>query len=383
VNLPDAAARRSPADSRDLRPSGGAPTDAPVVAVRDVAIVPTGTDAAPVEEYRIHRPVTNFDLGNEVTIELLDGGDYDLMMAACRPRGHYYYAHPLWGQRYALVRRVDLAAYEANPYAWDTDERLSATLALSRLVRDTVHCSEFAGRIVDHSDGEQQVIPLYGFESRLAYRYGRGRDWLDEADAAELRDLLAAFIAVEPNWPARVRRGIRNCERASQTPYLSESQPRLVTGLEALFNTNPSNVSKQFRERVRALATELGIDGVSGRLLDRMYDFRSKAYHGDEIHLLTGDPEVQPEIAAQHRQLVVESALLQRVLRATVRKAIEDADFRELFAGGDRVRQRWPVAAPDDQGSESAASRARRVRVVLSLAAQRLWHRLRSLRESP
>lgn len=322
--------------------------------MRDVAVVPTGTDEAPIEDYREHPPVRSFDLGNEARIERLSDADYELMMAACWPRGHFFHAVPQWGQRYAVIRDVDLAAYEAKPYSWDTDQRLSAVLALSRLVRDTVHCSEVAGRIVDHEDGEQQIIPLYGFESRLAYRYGRERDWLDDADAAELRDLLAAFLAVEPNWPSRVRRGIRNCERASQTPFLSESQPRLVTALEALLNTHNASVSKQFRDRVHALAGEVGVDGVSGRLLDRMYDFRSKAYHGDEIHLLSGDPEAQEEIAEQHRQMVAESALLQRVVRAAVRKAIEDSDFRGLFESDDTVRQRWPVIVRDGNGNERA-----------------------------
>jgi hypothetical protein len=307
-----------------------------------------------VEEYRDHPPVRNFDLGNEVTIERLSDAEYELMMAACRPRGHFFYANPIWGQRYAVVRRVGLDAYRGDEYGWDTDQKLSTALALSRLVRDTVHCAEFAGRFVDHADGEQQIIPLSGFESRLAYRYGHGRDWLDEADAAELRDLLAAFMAVEPNWPGRVRRSIRNCERASQTPFLSESQPRLVTALEALLNTNNASVSKQFRDRVGALARELGVDGVSGRFLNRMYEFRSKAYHGDEIHLLSADPESQPEIAEQHRRMVNESALLQRVLRGAVRKAIEDAAFRQLFETDEGVRRRWPVIVRNRRGEQRA-----------------------------
>ncbi len=311
--------------------------------VRDIAIVPTGTDDAPVEEYRDHLPADGVDLGHGVSIEHLSDDDYNLMMAACVPRGHFFFNVPQWGQRYAFVLEVELDDYEEKPYAWDTKQTLSSALAMSRFVRDNVHCSEFAGRLVEHEDGEQQVIPLIGFELRLAYRYGRDRDWLDANDAAELRTLLDRFLQVEPALPSRVRRGIRNCDLASQTPYLSESQPRLVTGLEALLNTGPRHVSKQFQERTCALATELGINGVSGQMLDRMYDFRSKAYHGDEIHLLSGDPNNQPEIAEQHRELVGEARLLQRVLRATVRKAIEDDDFRGVFEEDERVRQHWPV----------------------------------------
>jgi hypothetical protein len=142
---------------------------------------------------------------------------------------------------------------------------------------------------------------------------------------------------------ARERCRTKNPSCWSPPGSLSESQPRLVTAFEALLNTSSGHVSKQFRTRVRALAVELGIDGVSGRLLDRMYDFRSKAYHGDEIYLFSGDPNNQPEIAEQHRRTVGEAGLLQWVLRGAVRKAIEHDDFRAVFEDDDRVRQRWPV----------------------------------------
>ncbi|MDX6453816.1 MAG: hypothetical protein QOH16_3865 [Gaiellaceae bacterium] len=317
--------------------------------MRDIAIVPTGTDDATADDYRDHRPVDGVDIGHGVSIARLPDAEYDLMMAACRPRGHFYYSQPQWGQRYAFVLNVQLATYHQNHYGWDQEQILSSALALSRFVRDNVHCTEFAGRVVDHEDGEQQVIPLYGFDFRLAYRYGRTRDWLDAAEAAELRTLLDRFRQIEPDWPPRVKRGIRNCDRASQMPYLSESQPRLVTAFEALLNTSSGHVSKQFRTRVGALAVELGIEGVSLRLLDRMYDFRSKAYHGDEIYLFSGDPDnQQPEIAEQHRRTVEEAALLQRVLRAAVRKTIEDDDFRAVFEEDDQIRQRWPVLIRED-----------------------------------
>lgn len=339
----DAPQTRSPYDARGLRMAAHAPTDAPVTAVRDVAIVPTGTDDASVAEYRDHPPAIGFNLGHEVSIQRLSEDDYKLLMAACVPRGHFFFAVPQWGQRYAIVRQVDLATYRAEPYGWDPGGKLAAALALSRLVRDNAHCTEFAGRIVDHADGEQQIIPLTGFESRLAYRYSRTRDWLDATDAGALRAFLDSYWAVEPNWPERVRLGIRYCERASQSPYLSESQPRLVTAFEALFNTDSTYVSRQFRERVRAVARELGIDGISGKFLDRMYDFRSKAYHGDEIPLVSGDPKVHPQLGDAKQRLLADASRLQTVLRAVVRTAIENKDFRASFASRDAVRARWPV----------------------------------------
>lgn len=66
------------------------------------------------------------------------------------------------------------------------------------------------------------MIPLRSFDARIAYRYGRERDWLDAEEANELRELLAAFWQVELRWPGRIQRAIRHCERASQLPFFQE-----------------------------------------------------------------------------------------------------------------------------------------------------------------
>jgi hypothetical protein len=334
----------SQADSRNLRPCARPPTGARVVRVRDVAIIPTQTDEATDEDYARHPPAEGADLGRSLTIERLSDDDYNLVMAACRPRGHFFIGVPQWGQRYTFVRDIDLANYEANPYGWDEDRTLSYSLALSRLVRDTVHCTEFAGRIVDHGDGQQQVIPLDDFNARVAYRYGRDRDWLDEVEAAELAALLERFWQVEPDWPPRVRRAIQHCERASQTPFFLESQPRIVTGLEAVLNSHPSHVTKQFRERVVAVADDLGIPNVSKRFADRMYEARSQAYHGEDVRLFSGHPgAAAPVLTDRQQQAIDQAKRLQLILRSLVRKAIEDHAFRNLLADVAAVRARWPV----------------------------------------
>jgi hypothetical protein len=216
---------------------------------------------------------------------------------------------------------------------------------MSRLIVDTTHCPEFAARIVTHEDGEQQVIPLYAFEARLSYRYGTGRDWLDEREAQELAALTDAYWRVEQDLEPRIRRAIRHCERASQVPFLAESEPRIVTGLEAVLTTSESHVSKQFRQRVSALAQEVGVDGVSKRLADRMYTARSQAYHGDEVSLFSGHPgSAAQDLSEDQRRALNETRLLQRVLQRAVRKSIEDPEFRRVLADPEAVRARWPVA---------------------------------------
>lgn len=307
-------------------------------------MIPTVFDEATDADFEAHPPADASDLGHGLSLVRLSHDEAELVMNASSPRGHFYIPVRQFGQRYSFVSEVDLAAYQERPFGWDTDQRLGASIAMSRLVRDSAHCAEFAGRLIDYEDGEQQVVPLYGFEFRLAYRLKQDRGWLDAAEAAELAALVDAYLSVEPNWPTRVRRAINSCDRASQLPYLSESQPRLVTGLEALLSTHSTQLTKLFRERVYALAQDLGIEGLSKTLLDRMYKARSQAYHGSEVRLFSGDPEAPRGVLSPSQQRAVnETILLQQVLRSAVRKTIEDADFRALFDDDAAIRDRWPV----------------------------------------
>lgn len=332
------------ADSRNLPHTSGPGTGAAVVRVRDLAVIPSVFDEATAEEFDAHPPAEASDLGHGLSLVRLPHDEAELVMNASSPRGHFFIAVRQFGQRYSFVSEVDLAAYRERPYGWDGDQRLGACIAMSRLVRDNSHCAEFAGRLIDYEDGEQQVVPLNGFEFRLAYRFKQDRGWLDAAEAVELATLVDAYFAIEPNWPRRVRRAINSCDRAAQLPYLSESQPRLVTGLEALLNTHNSHTTKQFRERVRALAHDLGVEGLSKNLLDRMYKARSQAYHGSEVRLFSGDPAApRGVLSASQQRAVDETILLQQVLRSAARKAIEDADFRALFEDDAAIRDQWPV----------------------------------------
>lgn len=332
------------ADSRNLPVTSGPGTGARVVRVRDVVVVPWVKDDATREEFDAHPPATNSDLGHGLSLVRLPQAEAELLMNASSHRGHFFIPVRQFSQRYSFVREVALDVYETQPYAWNTDGRVGIAIALSRLIRDNAHCPEFAGRLIDYEDGEQQVVPLNAYEFRLAYRYKQDRGWLDAAEAAELAALVDAYLAVEPEWPTRLRRAINACDRASQLPYLSESQPRLVTGLESLLNTDNSQTTKQFRERVYALAQDLGIEGLSKNLLGRMYEARSQAYHGSEVRLFSGDPEApRGEVSPSQQRAIDETILLQEVLRAAVRKAIDDGDFRALFEDDAAIRDRWPV----------------------------------------
>ena len=132
------------ADSRNLPITSGADTGAPVVRVRDVAVIPWVTDNAGVDEFVAHPPTDHSDLGHELSLVRLPDDEAELLMNASSPRGHYFIPNRDFNQRYSFVREVQLAAYEQRPYGWDTDSRLGTAIAFSRLIRDNAHCPEFA-----------------------------------------------------------------------------------------------------------------------------------------------------------------------------------------------------------------------------------------------
>jgi hypothetical protein len=63
------------------------------------------------------------------------------------------------------------------------------------------HSLQFAARIVDHDDGEQQVIPVYAPGVVATFRLRRGRDWLTPAEVEELRKLLADYLPLADALP--------------------------------------------------------------------------------------------------------------------------------------------------------------------------------------
>jgi hypothetical protein len=345
---------RHPADTTDLPVVGNAPTGADIASVRDVLLVPTG-EAGTFEEFQAHAPAGSppVDLNRELHfIESLPRDEVDLVMDACTPRGHYFVAARQFGCRHALVRELDESTLTENRFNWDGDGVVNAAFILSRLVRDNAYSTQFAARVIDHADGAQQVIPgPVATEAALAYRARPGRDWLDAGEARELASLLAAFWAHEPTFPDRVVRAIRRAEDASRRPLLFQALLELVSGLEALFNTNKSQVTTQFTHRVSAAARELGITGMTKRLCRRMYDARSQATHGAEIRMFSPRPDEPPaDLNDREEKNLAEVALLQDVLRACVRRAIEKPAFAAHFATAGAVRQHWPVS--DGEGAQ-------------------------------
>jgi hypothetical protein len=123
-------------------------------------------------------------------------------------------------------------------------------------------------------------------------------------------------------------------------PFLSEAVTNAVTGLEALLKTDRHNATRQFTTRVPALAASVGLE-LDDVDWDRVYEARSDASHGARIALFS--PPGWSAMDPPHPDALPVVAAAQTVLRAGVRKAIEDDHFRATFAHDDDVRAAFPV----------------------------------------
>src|SRR5512133_265267 len=230
-------------DPDELRPAnaegpdwgGRAPTVAPVTRVRDVLLIPTSTAEGDWDTYP---PVSTppVDLGRGLMLTELDHEEAELVMNACTPRGHYFFAVRQFGGMYAFVLEVDLAVYEQHHFAWDVDGVVITAMQLSRLVRDNAYSLEFAARIVEHDDGVKQVIPQgqHYFAFLPTYRVRGDRDWLTLAEAHELRTLLAAYWANMNALPGQLSRAISLSEGVVHQSTLERALVMMFMGLEAL-----------------------------------------------------------------------------------------------------------------------------------------------------
>ena len=342
--------------------SSGPPTSASVAGVRDVILCAKGEEELAENEFREHPPVGSKDwmshidsegedrrvgsieLGRDVFIERLDDETTELVMNACQPRGHYFFPIRQFGRIYSFVRHLSASEHEENPFGWDPDGLLQHALMFSRLIRDNGYSTQYAARITDYEDGEQQVVYLPWSQDATIFRLRRDREYLDGPEAKELAVVLDAYWQAMDTLPSRVEEAIW---RVAITPRFQNGKAvnsYLCGGLEALLKTKQGPVTQQFKQRVRSLASELGVEGIDKDFLKRIYKERSDWVHGSIPVYVPAAPGTLPdgeaEIADPEIDLA-DIALLQDLLRAAVRRCVEDTDFRATFASDKTIRSRW------------------------------------------
>jgi hypothetical protein len=275
-----------PASAAGLESVGRAPTLAPVRRVRDVLLVPWGTSEG---DWEVDPPVSEpgVDLGRSLVLTYLDHEEAELLMNACTPRGHYFFAIRQFDVLYGFVLEVDLDVHKQHPFHWDVDRVIMTALQLSRLIRDNGYTPEFAARIVEHEDGVKQVIPQghHYFAFLPTFRLRDDRDWLTVAEANELRSLMDSYWANVGGLPRQLSRAISLSEGAVHQSVLERQLVLLFMGLEALLNTGKRQVTKQMVKRLPLLADEVGVAGITKTFASKMYGDRASPAHGQELVL--------------------------------------------------------------------------------------------------
>jgi hypothetical protein len=269
-------------------------------------------------------------------------------MNACSRRGHYFWPVRQYGQLYSFRREVERAEWEQHMYHWDREGVLGDVLQLSRLILDHGWSNEFAARVIEHDDGQQQIVPPYqGFP---VHRVRPTRDWLTATETDDLRALLAQYWQVRDGLPGRVTQAMWKAEFMCRVQWLDIRVPLLVIAFEGLISTSHSLVRRQFRERAPRVADAVGAQGITAELCDRLYRARSRWAHGAHIALTPSTPQPTVETDARGEaeetgaaELTGEITLFQHALRQTVRRCIEDPELARVFSDGNQVRNRWPV----------------------------------------
>lgn len=232
-----------------------------------------------------------------------------------------------YGQLYSFVRELRHACDLAR---WDDDHRLKNCVALSRLVHPTGIGFKYAARVKVRNDSvpleicraEVQGIDVLAYPSPSELR-----KWLTEADALDLRSLISSFRTAK--LPERVHSALFYHEFASRTWYADIRWTLVCTALEALLNDGKRDNKNQFRRRASQLADELGLTFREGEA-GTAYDVRSKLTHGEAfLHALP-----QAEIKLYDR--------MESLLRACLRRCIEDDSFAQVFANEQSICSRWP-----------------------------------------
>jgi hypothetical protein len=346
--------------------SAGPPTDAPLAGVRDVIVCVKGSEQVDPDDFRENPPVGAaqwmrhhrdpdnrvgpVNLGRGIRLEHIDRADAQLVQFACQPRGHYFFPVGAPNQVYSFVRSMPPSEHDAHPYRWDPDGVLNDALSLCRLIRDNGFSKQYAARINDYADGEQQVVYLPWAEDAIIWRLHRHREYLAGPEAEELAQLLAAYWEIGEALPGRVSRAFWRADYAPRFRWADLVLSFVVSALEALLTVEQTKFTRNFKRRAAALANELGVEEVDQAFCERMYRARSEWVHGSRVSLFAppapGEMETPgpagPESKSDLSKLS-EVALLQDLLRKALRRCIEDSKLRAVFSNDEAIQERWPV----------------------------------------
>jgi hypothetical protein len=296
----------------------------------DVLLVAQNHEAGTIEDWTRHPIVGDpaVRLPNGVLIASPATIDVEQFMDACEVRGLNDEPVRQYGARFLFLRENAPGGYRN----WDADQAILTAMAMTRLVVPHAYSTDYAGSIVKEAGRDRSIEPLSGSAKWSGWTPApTRRNWLDQNDAAAVVRLVQRYLDDRDELPPRVGRALWLHEYLTQVRWLDIAWPLTVTALEALLNTDKHGQRAQFIRRAKALARELLVPGIDDDFLDRAYTSRCEAIHG--LQVAFGDnPDASRELA-----------LLQRVLRDAIRRAIENRAWRLHFADAAAIRAKWPI----------------------------------------
>jgi hypothetical protein len=188
------------------------------------------------------------------------------------------------------------------------------------------------------------------------------RRWLTKLEADALGVLFRTYWPLKDALPSRIKRALWNHEYASRTRDFNIRLVIVASALEALVHTDRRNSTGQFLRTVQiAHDLDLAFSEADG---EDAYDIRSEVAHGNRLaSIIKQDPQTSEgdsvaSMTGKHTARRMEGLLLsmEEILRTAIRRAIEQAPFRELFADDDRIRAKWPIRTPKRYKKSEQAS---------------------------
>ena len=276
------------------------------------------------------KPVrSRMQLHHDVYIGLYSEKLWDEVFKVCQPAGYSFAPVPQFGQLYAFWNENPA---DPSGLIWDPDRSLATAVALSRLIHPTRAGFRYSARVIlGFGDSIKQIIPgsVSGLLADAYVAAPTARDWLTDSDALTLGSLLTRYHTTSTALPPRVRRALWDHEYAAAIKWIDVRWTIIATALESLVHTDRFQSTRQFVNRVTALANRVGV-GFSRQDSQDAYDNRSSLAHGQDLS--NTDP---PTTALYCR--------MEEVLRVAIRTAIEDDNFRDIFLDENRIRREFPL----------------------------------------
>ena len=206
---------------------------------------------------------------------------------------------------------------------------------MSRLIRPTTVGFRYTARVRHGSSLDSlKIVPgeIHGISLDASLSPTHERDWLTVDEAHLLANLLASAEPLQqPAFPLRVSRALWYFNYAQGTYYADLRWTLVATALEALVHTGKGGSTRHFKNRVPALAKDVGAHSVTMAETDSAWDLRSRLSHGDGF------------LFAMPNNDVALYDKMEETLRLAILKAFLDPAFAAVFTDDAEIAKRWPA----------------------------------------